>query len=110
MEDIVAVRVTLADGARRYFLTWGRVLDAVDPGPLEKVVLAASAKFSLGGDPVSAEVCPTLQEAASEPYFFEGFFKLCQTRIPYDAGYDDWVAEKRDLQLQGKDLTFLGRM
>lgn len=39
VEHVVAVEVALTDGGKRYFLTWGRIQDAVDPAPLCEVVL-----------------------------------------------------------------------
>lgn len=39
MEDLIAVEVRLADGQSRYFLTWGRIQQAADPGPVAALVL-----------------------------------------------------------------------
>lgn len=39
MDDVVAVEVTLADGGLRYFVTWGRIQQTVDPEPVCKLVL-----------------------------------------------------------------------
>jgi hypothetical protein len=39
MDDIVAVEIRLATGENRYFLTWGRIQDAVEPKPLAELVL-----------------------------------------------------------------------
>jgi hypothetical protein len=33
MDDVIAVKVELADGAARYFLAFGRIQDHVDPEP-----------------------------------------------------------------------------
>src|SRR5689334_14731603 len=71
MEDIVAVEVTLDTAEKRYFLTWGRVHHRVDPAPLEALLLRVGRAFDLGGAPVSARLCATLQEAAGQPYFYE---------------------------------------
>ena len=109
MEDVVAVRVNLDNGEACYFLTWGRIPEAVDPAPLERLVFAAATRFSLGGKPVSAQVCATLQEAAAEPYFFENFFKLCQCRIPFGPDYKAWAAETLQRLEAGKELYYLGR-
>lgn len=109
MEDIVAVRLNLDNGDARYFLTWGRLPEAVDPAPLERLVLNAATRFSLGGTPVSAQLCATLQEAASEPYFFENFFKMCQRRIPFGPEYKAWAAETLQRLEAGKELYYLGR-
>lgn len=110
MEDVVAVRVNLGNGEVRYFLTWGRIPDAVDPAPLERLVLRTATTFSLGGKAVSAHLCATLQEAASEPYFFESFFKMCQRRIPFGPDYSAWAAETLQRLEVGKEVYYLGRL
>ena len=69
MEDIVAVAVDLDAGERRFFLTWGRIQDPVDRGPLERLILEQSTGFALGGKPLRAKVCSSLQVAADEPFF-----------------------------------------
>lgn len=82
-------RVDLEGGERRYFLTWGRISEAVDEEPLERLLMAAAMRCSAGAKPFSAYLCATLQEAAQEPYFFESFFKMCQRPIPYGSGYKE---------------------
>jgi len=67
VDDVVAVEVRLADGGLRYFLTWGRIQDVVDPEPVCELVLRFSRGCALGGVPVSARVCDTLREAADSP-------------------------------------------
>ncbi len=71
VEDVVAVAVDVDDGTTRFFITWGRIQSTVDPQPLEELVLRHAAGFDLGGTPVRARLCDTLQEARNEPYFFE---------------------------------------
>src|SRR5262249_52096581 len=39
VDDVIAVRVTLADGGERYFLTWGRIQDVIDSAPVSALVL-----------------------------------------------------------------------
>jgi hypothetical protein len=81
MEDVVAVEVELEDGARRYFLTWGRIQDAVDPGPLCALVLAVAPRFALGGTPAHARLCETLRQAAGSdaaPYFYECLLRFAR--------------------------------
>lgn len=90
VEDIVAVEVRLADGQRRYFLTWGRIQDPVDPRPLAEAVLRNSSAFALDGVPVSASVLHDLRAAATAPHFLECFFQMCQRPIPFGTGYDRW--------------------
>jgi hypothetical protein len=109
MEDIVAVAITLEDGARRYFLTWGRIQDPVDPEPLEQIILERSTGFSLGGKPVRAELCVSLQEAAKEPYFYECYFSMCQAKRPNGKKYDKWQRKIDELMRRGKQIWYLGR-
>src|SRR5687768_3255609 len=109
MDDIVAVTIELEDGARRYFLTWGRIQDAVDPEPLEQIILARSTGFSLSGRPVKAELCASLQEAARESHFYECYFGMCQAKIPFGKKYWKW-RKKMDKQMRrGKEIWYLGR-
>ncbi|HEV3102667.1 MAG TPA: hypothetical protein VG426_10070 [Candidatus Dormibacteraeota bacterium] len=108
MEDLVALRVRLKDGGVRYFLTWGRLFDPVDPKPLEAVVKANLGKFALQGEANSVEVCESLQEASRQPYFFEALWWFAQQTIPYGSGYMRWaIARRRRLEV-GKELRFLG--
>ncbi len=109
MEDIVAVEVELENGQRRYFLTWGRIQDVVDPEPLEQLVLEQSTGFDLGGAAVSARLCLSLQEASREPYFYEYFFTMCQQKIPFGNRYDPWRKQMNKKMKQGKELYYLGR-
>lgn len=108
MEDIVAIAVELEDGNKRFFLTWGRIQDGVDPTSLELLVLKHSSRFSLGGKPIKASLCESLQEAAHEPYFFEAFFKMCQKTIPFGDHYDVWRTEMNEKMQAGKELYYLG--
>ena len=111
MEDVVAVEVRLADGGRRYFVTWGRIQDAVDPEPLCEVVLSAARHVSLRGEPVSARVCETLREAAESaeaPYFWECFFGFCQKPIPFGEHYQEWRKETDEAMRRGKQIAYCG--
>jgi hypothetical protein len=109
VDDLVAVRLTLESGDERYFMTWGRIQDAVDPGPLEKIVLKWSKGFSLGSPAVSAAVCLTLQEARDQPYFFEAVFSFAQQPIPFGDGYEAWRRQADVRMRAGKDLYYLGK-
>jgi hypothetical protein len=109
MEDIVAVEVNLTTDERRYFLTWGRIQDRVDPSALERIVLEGSTGFALGGSPASARLCSSLSAAKKEPFFFECFFQMCQKPIPFGPGYERWRSEMDRLMRMGKELYFLGR-
>jgi hypothetical protein len=63
MEDVVAVRVDLGTGESRYFMTWGRIQDVVDPEPLEALVMRHASGYDLGGEPARALVCFALSES-----------------------------------------------
>ena len=109
MEDIVAVEVRLESGESRYFLTWGRIQDAVDPGPLEALVLRQCRKFALGGTPIAACLCPSLQEASKQPYFYECFFDMCQKITPFGPKYQQWRKRIAEAMEKGKGLWYLGK-
>lgn len=102
------MRVTLASGVSRYFVTWGRVQDAVDPTGLEELVLERCTGFSLGDTAVSAEVCASLQDASREPYFFEALFSFSQRQVPSGDGYEKWRSETDEAMRRGKQLYYLG--
>ncbi len=108
MENIIAVELALETGERRYFLTWGRIQSTVDTTSLEDQVLKHSIRFALGGTPVSAHVCESLQEASGEPYFYECFFLMCQERIPFGEEYRRWKEGMAAAMEKGKELYFLG--
>jgi len=108
MEDIIAVEVKLGSGGVRYFLTWGRVQDTVDPTPVEELVLRESSRFDLRGKAVSARLCRSLQEAASQPYFFESFFAMCRVSTVFGPDYEDWRSRTNRAMLDGSELYFLG--
>lgn len=109
MEDIVAVAIELTNGQKRYFLTWGRIQDAVENAPLEAIVLEYASKFDLGGAPSRACVCHTLQEAAQQPYFYEHFYTMGQKGIPYGRRYLAWKKKIDKLMRRGKELYYLGK-
>src|SRR4029077_6228685 len=107
VDDVIAVEVRLADGAVRYFLTWGRIQHAVDPGPVCDLVLQASASFSIGAKPVTARMCTTLREAAQSPdapYFYECFLAFCRPPIPPDEDYEAWRAATDLAMRAGKEI------
>jgi hypothetical protein len=113
VENVIAVEVRLADGQRRYFLTWGRIQERLDPGPVEALILRHSAAgYSLGGGtPVAARVCYSLREAAvspEAPYFYECFIRFCQERIPFGHGYASWRAAKAAAMSDGGEIAYCG--
>jgi hypothetical protein len=38
VDDVVAIKAKTDEGKTRYWLTWGRLFDAVDPEPMIAVV------------------------------------------------------------------------
>lgn len=89
MENIVAVKVIDAEGKSHYFLAWGRVFDAVDAEPLLEAIRPHLTQWGIR-DCVSIELCRSLSEAASQPYFYEALFDLSQQKIPYGKKYEAW--------------------
>jgi hypothetical protein len=111
VEEIIAVRVRLDTGADRYFLTWGRLgANRPWPGDIERAVLKAAAHFSLGGTPMDAYVCDTLQEASGERYFYECLFDI-QRRMPAESKkkFTAWADKMTTAVLRGEELSYLGR-
>jgi hypothetical protein len=110
MDNVVAVRVELTNGERRYFVTWGRIQDTVDPQPVETLVLRHSRAFSLGGEVMSAKVCPSLREAAdssSAPYFFECLL-MFSAQVPVGDGYETWRKEREIAMEGGREIAYCG--
>jgi hypothetical protein len=108
MEDIVAVRVDLDGEEHRFFLTWGRIQDTIDPQPLEQLILDRCPSFALGGKPIQASLCGTLQEARAAPYFYEYFFMMGQQTIPFGRKYKKWKQRMDKKMRSGKELYYLG--
>jgi hypothetical protein len=95
MDDVIAVRVALENGEARYFVTYGRIQEAVDPEPVSAIVLNYAESCSLGGKPMSASVCTTLREAgesSSAPYFYECLIAIMTRLHKLGPGYDEWRA------------------
>jgi hypothetical protein len=112
VEDVVAVEVRLADGGARYFLTWGRIQDRVDPGPVCELVLRSTTPGSLRGDPVGARLCGTLREAAQSPeapYFYECILSFCHRPIPFGDGYEAWRTDRDRAMQDGREISYCGR-
>jgi hypothetical protein len=112
MEDVIAVEVRLADGTARYYVTWGRIQDPVDTGPVTDLVMAHATLGSLGGEPVSANVCPTLRvaaESAQAPYFFEALVQFSRQTIPGGDEYDSWRRERAEAMANGREIYYCGR-
>lgn len=108
MEDIVAVEVTTSDGHRAYFMTWGRIQDIVDPGPIERLMLKVAHKFAIGGAAESARICKSLQEAKDAPYFYEAVVAFAHKPIPFGPDYANWRRRMQRRMRAGKEIYFLG--
>jgi hypothetical protein len=108
VEDLIAVAVKLDNGGERFFVTWGRIQDAVDAEPVEQLVLKNANGFNLGGAPVSARLCASLHEAADEPYFFEALFDFAR-RKPPGRRWKRWRSARAKAMGSGKELYYLGR-
>jgi hypothetical protein len=110
VDSIIAVRVRLDSGADRYFLTWGDVgANRCWPGDIERAVLKASVHFALGGTPVDARVCDTLQAASGERYFYECLIAM-QQQMPAAARkkFAAWADKMTAAVLRGGELYYLG--
>jgi hypothetical protein len=108
MDHLVAIAVELANGAKRFYLTWGRIQHPLDPAPLEQLVLRYCVQDDLGGHPLQARICRTLQEASHTPYFYEALFSFCQTPIPQGDQYEVWRRALNERMQQGEELYYLG--
>jgi hypothetical protein len=111
MDDVVAVEVELDDGALRYFITWGRIQDAVDGRPVADLVLRHSRKFSLGAEPVRARLCGTLRVAAlsdDAPYFYECLRQFSAV-IPFGETYEAWRTERAAAMEAGQEIAYCGK-
>jgi hypothetical protein len=112
MDEVVAVELQLTDGGLRYFITWGRIQDEVDPESLASLVLEQSRRFSLGGVAQRVRVCQSLREAAeskSAPYFYESLLVFARQPIPSGPDYQGWRAERATAMAQGSEIAYCGQ-
>ncbi len=109
MDDYVAVCVQLKRNGRRYFLTFGRLFDAVDGTELEALVLKHSKSFALGGEPIKAEVCYSLADADNSPYFYECLMALVRHGPPQGAAkWKTWKQKMAEAIRNGEMLMYCG--
>lgn len=108
MDHLVAIAVELEGGAKRFYMTWGRIQHTVDPEPLEQLVLRYCVRNDLGGKPLKARMCRTLQEASHAPYFYEALCAFSQTHIPIGEHYKSWRSELNERMQRGEELYYLG--
>lgn len=110
MDAIVAVRAKSRSHGDIFFLTWGRVFDAVDTAGIENLIADyAERSTDLRGDIEHIEVCRCLGDAASAPFFFESFFEMSQTRRP-ERGWrlTLWRRRVARRMASGREIWFLG--
>lgn len=108
MDEVVAVAVTLVNGDRRYFMTWGRIQDAVDEGPLVSLVRRAAARHG-PGDVIDAALCTTLQDARDAPYFYEALWEFANTRVPRNRWRHAWWRRRIAAAMEdGSEMYYLG--
>jgi hypothetical protein len=81
-------------GETHYYLTYGRVHDAVDPRPIERAVRRYVDRPTRRV--ASVELCDTLAAASRAPYFYEGLFHFSNSPIPFGDGYAEWRDEQRN--------------
>jgi hypothetical protein len=110
MDSIIAVRITVASGRHRYFLTWGRLGGGNDPWPgdIERAILKALKRWALHGEPVSATVCDSLQEASGERYFYERLSQMQHALPPVGKRYLAWATRMTAAVLRGEQLYYCG--
>jgi hypothetical protein len=90
-------------------LTWGR-LGLNDPweGDIERAVLAAAAVWALGGKPVDARICDSLQEASHERFFYECLLDMQHEMPPLGRRFDSWANRVCAAVLRGEELYYCG--
>ena len=101
MEDVVAIKATDSRGKRHFFLTWGRVFDRTDPRQLLDAVRPSLSQFGLSRVR-QLEICPTLQDASDQPYFFEALLFFTRERAA------STVVRRRRIR-SGKDIYYVGK-
>ena len=108
MEDLVAVEVTTDTGDSCRFVTWGRIQDAVDPAPLEHLIMSVASNFAVTGGPKSvASLRDATGRTRSAPVY-EALFSFAQQPIPFGDRYDE-LRRERDQQMRlGKEIYFAG--
>jgi hypothetical protein len=109
MNDVIAIEVTFAGGERRYYVTWGRIQHAVDPGPVCELVMLMASRGAK--EAVSARVCRTLREAAESseaPYFYDALSHYSVQSIPFGRGYERWRRKRAAAMERGREIYFCG--
>ena len=107
MEDIIALKVTDSQKGLGAFLTWGRIFDRIDSTELIKVITPHLATYGIM-QPTSVLLCDTLREVACFAYFYESFFMMSQTKIPFGPTYVAWKTKMAQSIKAGDEVYFLG--
>ncbi len=107
MEDLVGIKIVDKTFGIVGFITWGRIFNRVDPQPLLDIVTKHLSKFGIVAVE-SIEVCDTLQEISSLPYFYEALFEFSQRIIPEGKIYKDWQKNMSKALERGEGIYFLG--
>jgi len=108
MDDIVAIKVRDSKAGVRYFITWGRIFDRVDPTSLELMVAKQASKFGLR-HLRTVVVCDSLQEASKARYFHEAVFRISQEKVPFGIRtYALWRDRMKRQMLAGRQLFYCG--
>jgi hypothetical protein len=69
-------------------------------------VLRHARQFSLGGQPVEAQICATLREAADAPYFYECLLSFARRPSPDD--HDRWRTRIAKAIELGREVSYCG--
>jgi hypothetical protein len=108
MEDIVAVKVMDYEGNAHYFITWGRVFDAVDPESLLQAITPHLPRFGIKNF-TDIRLCSSLREASGQLYFYEALFNFSQKTIPFGKSYELWRKKQQERIQNGKEIYYLGK-
>jgi hypothetical protein len=109
MEDIVAARVRDNSGKWYGFMTWGRIMDAVNESWVEEAVRHDADKCAIDGI-AEVRVCPSLLEVMHCEYFHEALFHFANAGIPFGPSYEAWKRERlNEIQQGSPKVYFLGR-
>ena len=104
MDEVVAIRVRDRTRGMGYFLTWGRVYDRVDPGPLLSVVRAVLERRDFR-EIEELNVCLSLAEASREFYFYEAMLRFGWERPSYGKRYASWQKRMRAKVASGEAIV-----
>jgi hypothetical protein len=107
MENIILIKVADQNKRKYYFLTWGRIFDRIDADLYSTIIRPHLTKFGIESA-ISFEVCNSLQEGAKAQYFYENFFMMCQSKIPFGKKYNAWQKSMVKKIKSGKEIYFLG--